>query len=578
MASTIPLNGVAGAAASGNGGGDAILKIHEALKIVYSPQSTNQARQEAQAFLESVKSLPEAPEHGFNLAFNQQDPIVRHYGLSLLEHAVKHRWADYTPELQECLRNYMLRLTKAITDRDPLYLRNKIAQLWVEIAKRAWCASWLDMDAMLVHLWQLPGFVHKLFVLKVLESLSEDIFNSDDVVVALREGALSKACVEIFTPAAILSEEFPNRQKNPEVRFQAEGWLPRITQFIGECLSAGVQSEDVAACAAKALNVLTSVIPWVIPKAISAVNGRGVMCSCLATSSVPVQKAALEALYALYSRSNYTEEEFVDLVVPMYGPEAVDLCRRLYEWSTVDAHDIDEDKYQFAKKFSEMLCCLGNYLDRKFTAIPVGTNVQGFLELLMLVVQSQSLVVSIPILLTWTRILSHRALGPAAVEMPFIGNLLELCSNRLLRYEWLPEDTEDPIYVLLNEDTDTVPERHAFLGNYRRYCCSVIESIVNLQLQGAFTVILNRAEHALNTLYDGQPPLSRECPDLALRDDESDGHVAANYQKNSMPVLTVDCHATVIEAALKGYDKWKLSRNRTDEDVRSTLSSPKESR
>jgi exportin-5 len=157
-----------------------------------------------------------------------------------------------------------------------------------------------------------------------------------------------------------------------------------------------------------------------------------------------------------------------------------------------------------------MLCCLGNYLDRKFGAIPPQTNIQGFLNLLMLVVQSQSLVVSIPVLLTWTRLLSHRALGPAAAEMPFIVNLLELCSSRLIRYESFPEDSEDPVYVLLIEDTDTIPERHAFLGNYRRYCCSVIESIVHLKMSDAFSHILGRAERALNTLYDGQPPLNRE--------------------------------------------------------------------
>jgi exportin-5 len=158
-----------------------------------------------------------------------------------------------------------------------------------------------------------------------------------------------------------------------------------------------------------------------------------------------------------------------------------------------------------------MLCSLGNYLDRKFGAIPPQTNIQGFLGLLMRVAQSQSLVVSIPILLSWTRLLSHRSLGPAAAEMPFIVNLLELCSSRLIRYESFPEDTTDPIYVLLVEDTDTIPERHAFLGNYRRYCCTIIESIVHLKMSDAFSHILGQAEVALNTLYDGQPPLNRKC-------------------------------------------------------------------
>ncbi|KAL2135694.1 hypothetical protein VTI74DRAFT_7375 [Chaetomium olivicolor] len=545
------MNGATGAAA-GDGGEAILVRIHEALKVVHSPYSANQARQEAQNFLEQVKTVPEAPSHGFNLAFNRpQEPIVRHYGLSLLEHAVKHKWAEYSPEHREFLRAWVLQLADTVSPEDPTYLRNKIAQIWVEVAKRAWVATWMDMDCLLVQLWQIPNSpIHKQFVLQILETLSDEIFNGDDVVVALREGALSKACVEIFTPASILGDSFPNRQASPEVRFEADGWLSRITQFINECLNSGVeQSEDVRACVVKALNTLNSVVTWAIPRAMKDVGCRDVMCNCLATPSVPVQKAALEALHSLYSRSNFTDGEFVGLVVPMYSPAMVDLSRRLYEWSVVNAHDIDDDKYQFAKKFSEMLCSLGNYLDRKFVAIPPHVNVQGFLELLLLVVQSQSLVVSIPVLVTWTRFLSHRALGTAAADTPLIVSLLELCSDRLIRYESFPEDAEDPIYVLLAEDTDTIPERHALLGNYRRYCCSIIESIIHLKMTEAFSHILARAEHALKTLYDGQPPFN-----------------PANYSKNSMPVLTVDAHATVIEAALKAYDKSRRSSSQSMEE------------
>jgi exportin-5 len=72
-------------------------------------------------------------------------------------------------------------------------------------------------------------------------------------------------------------------------------------------------------------------------------------CGC-----INFRKAALESLHSLYNRSSFTEDEFVDLVVPMYSEVMVDLFKRLFEWSVVDAHDIDDDKYQFAKKFSEV--------------------------------------------------------------------------------------------------------------------------------------------------------------------------------------------------------------------------------
>ncbi len=150
--------------------------------------------------------------------------------------------------------------------------------------------------------------------------------------------------------------------------------------------------------------------------------------------------------------------------------------------------------------------------------MPPQVDIKQFLEFLLVVVQSPSLMVSIPVLVTWTRILHHRALGPAAANTPLVGPLLEVCSSRLLRYESLPEDTQDPTYILLVEDTDTIPERHAFLGNYRRYSSTVIEHIVQLKISDALSHILGQAENVLRTLYEGQPPLDSECiPSLPVQ-------------------------------------------------------------
>jgi exportin-5 len=281
-------------AAAVNGGGMAILpRIHEALELIHNPHSSNQARQEAQQFLEEVKNLDEAPSHGYTLASDKsQSPVIRHYALSLLEHAIKHKWSKYTPDQAAALRNWVLELSSNISRDDPAYLRNKIAQLWVEVAKRCWADSWMDMDALLVRLWQVPdSAVHKELVLLILETLSDEIFSSDDPVVAEREGVLSKASVEIFTPTKVLLETFPNREAGPEVRCGDEGWLQRITDFLGQCLAADLQNDEgLRNCAIRAFAVMFSLMPWVIPNAATATGCVPAMCQGLRASHITVQK------------------------------------------------------------------------------------------------------------------------------------------------------------------------------------------------------------------------------------------------------------------------------------------------
>jgi exportin-5 len=275
-----------------NGGTSLLPRIHEALDVVHGPYSRNESRRQASLFLEEIKTNEEAPYHGFTLAKDKtQQPVVRHYALSLLEHAIKHKWAEFSPEQATTLREWVVQLSQEVSSNDPLYIRNKSAQLWVEIAKRSWGTEWTDMDQLLVQLWDLPGSaVHKEFVLFVLETLSDEVFNGEDTVAILREGALSKACVEIFTPAIVLAEVFPNRQIGTSVRCGEEGWLVRLGELLNHSLDSNLASNpEYQSCATKALAVYKSVMPWAVPRAIASASCVQHMCKSLAASSVPVQ-------------------------------------------------------------------------------------------------------------------------------------------------------------------------------------------------------------------------------------------------------------------------------------------------
>jgi exportin-5 len=272
-------------------------QIVKALEAVHNSQSTNESRKQAFVFLEQAKTSSEAPYHGFTLASDRsQSPVVRHFALSLLEYAIKHNWTDYSLEQSSTLREWVLRLAQDINGQDPLYVRNKIAQLWVELAKRSWASEWMDMDELLVRLWSGP-IVHKELVLLVLETLSEDVFNREDSAAALRGNQLNKACVDVFTPASVLAENFPARDIDVHVRFGDEGWLARLRDLLEWCLGNDVgANEEVRTCAIKTLAALKAAMQWIMHKATVAVRCTEQIRRGLSAPSVPVQMVSPQDL------------------------------------------------------------------------------------------------------------------------------------------------------------------------------------------------------------------------------------------------------------------------------------------
>jgi exportin-5 len=267
-----PIPGVIGMGSSVGGEGSpsaTVANIMQALEIIHSRTTTNEVRHQASQFLESQKHEKSAVENGYLLAAEQANsPLVRHYGLSLLEHVLKHQSGSLPVAQTAHLRGLVLELAQRIQAQDPSYIRNKIVSLWVEIAKRTWGLDWMDMDEAMVQLWN-GSLVLREFVLSVLETLSEDIIHHEDTVSSLRGTDLNRALVEVCTPSAVYKEIYPDRDQHPiDLRCGPEGWLLRVSSHLNDCIPNVRGSNDVKACAIKALAALRSIMAWSIPRAI----------------------------------------------------------------------------------------------------------------------------------------------------------------------------------------------------------------------------------------------------------------------------------------------------------------------
>ena len=174
--------------------------------------------------------------------------------------------------------------------------------------------------------------------------------------------------------------------------------------------------------------------------------------------------------------------------------------------------------------------------------MPGKADIPLAIDLVEAVLRDSSLVVSIPALHLWTRLLSCTSLAVSDVVTRKYEGLLETCTKRTLRYGNLPEDSQDETFLFLQVDFDTMPERHAFVGNYRRFCTDSIEKVVRTSPIEALDHFLNQTVKLLDSI---------PCGDVI---DEF------TYNSNSFECLRVDAQCTVVTSAVKSYCNWHSDR------------------
>ncbi|KAG0208586.1 hypothetical protein BGX28_000510 [Mortierella sp. GBA30] len=227
----------------------ALRQLLTALETIYNVSSTNEARQQAQEFCEALKQDPSGPLYGYYLAHkdNHQPDVVRHFGLGLIENVVRYRWSDgtVTLEIKEQIRLNVMSLVAEGSlpmTTEQSFIKEKIARLFVEVAKREWPGAWDDMDTFLQQLF-FKNETAREMVLIILRSLCEDVCIYDDPVAGLRKKDLRAGLIVIMASESVLKEQYPDGVKGHqnEVTLMVgepgnDGWISRLSTLVQQLL------------------------------------------------------------------------------------------------------------------------------------------------------------------------------------------------------------------------------------------------------------------------------------------------------------------------------------------------------
>ena len=175
-------------------------------------------------------------------------------------------------------------------------------------------------------------------------------------------------------------------------------------------------------------------------------------------------------------------------------------------------------------------------------------DLNTLLDLVQHIFLDPSLVVSVPALYRSLRLLSSNYPPILEAMSQRYSRYLDACSSRVLRFGNLPDDSVDTTFRFLMVDFDELPERHAFVGNYRRMCLEMIEQIVRTSPTEAVYHFLGQTSSFLDALTSNGEPV-----DLA------------NYKSDSYVALRVDAQCIVVTRSVHSYCKW-LSELRARDD------------
>ncbi|KAJ3168665.1 hypothetical protein HDU88_001558 [Geranomyces variabilis] len=572
-------------------------QLVQALSTIYDSTASAEERRLANSLCESVKEHKEAPLWGHYLASkrNAKPDYLRHFGLSLIESSIAYKWNDgsYGDEERSQLKDTVLDLVQNGTGdmfEEPVFIKEKVARLFVEVAKRMWPLGWTDMDFILRRMYD-ENPTRREYVLLIYRSLVEDVFIFEDAVAELRKAELVTGIMAVTLSAPALerlyaergtdvnltslgssSSDFEILLKMMRADPENEGWLLRWTKAAEELhreWGLQIQRRDVNAftterLAVLTLNALSVQLDWIPWRALQDSHVVYLLLSLIPSKSPSIRDASVDGLLVILSR--HVPPSAVESTVPyLWQPLFAErkLEGLLGAWASVQIIDqaaaFDDEEYRFLKRLTQAVVAFGevHIVGKKITTTP--PNFSMYLGFLLLISDHPSLLVSSASAPLWFELLKHDHFKQTSELHAALPRLLEIMSGRICKTGNSVSEAAES-YNSADFDDDDQLEQTA--SELRPRLLQIVRSVASIEPDASFNWISTRIQAMIST----PPPLTElsesgfldsKSPFVHLFDGNCElqglvikGSQSALHAKNGNPTALINGMMELVDAIL----------------------------
>ncbi|VVD05960.1 unnamed protein product, partial [Leptidea sinapis] len=415
-------------------------ELSRAVELTLNPSVVHDARNQAYNACESFKeNSPWCAQAGLLLASGTQySPVVKHFGLQLMEHTVKYRWTQITQAEKIFIKENAMKLLY-MGGWETGHLNDALARVIVEMVKREWPQQWPTLLAELSDACS-RGHLHTQIVLHVFLRLVEDVATLQTLEQNQRRKdiyqALTSNMAEIFAFFMRLIElhvqEF--REKTSAGEYAVAASNGRVVQVV--------------------LLTLTGFVEWVSTNHVVANNGRLVQILCLLLQDDVFQLPAAECLLQIVNRKGPTKERKPLMI--LFSEDAISCIHRA---AVASMSVMDENHYLFLKKLSQVLAGLAQQLTSLWNyASNTESWMSVLLECTLLLMSHPSLSLAHTANSVWLAFLKHEHISKLPTVLAMVPRWLHVAAPKVLKVTYPSSrvsDSNDAVsYACLDYDSE----------------------------------------------------------------------------------------------------------------------------